>query len=81
MKIRLAAVCALLILTTACGTAPEDQGYEFGKTLDPLPGAPLLDGATVLQRAACAAEAVERYEDDTDQEAFYEGCLRGARRY
>jgi len=81
MKIRLAAAGVLLIALTACGVAPEDQGYEFGKTLDPLPGIPLMDGLSNGQRAACAAEAVIRYQEDTDQEAFFGGCLKGARRY
>lgn len=81
MKIRLAAACMLLAALTACGVAPEDEGYEYGQTLDPLPGIPLLDGLSNGQRAACAAEAVIRYQEDTDQEAFHDGCLKGARRY
>lgn len=71
-------VAALLL--TGCGTAPEDAGYDFGNTLDPLPGVALLDGTSAGQRGACAVESVERYEDDTDQDAFMKGCLDGARR-
>jgi hypothetical protein len=62
------------------GISAEREGYEYGTTLDPLPGAPLLDGTSGGQRGSCAARAVLTYPPGSEQDAFMKGCLDGARR-
>lgn len=62
------------------GVSAEREGYEYGTTLDPLPGVPLLDGTSGGQRGACAAKAVLTYPEGSTQDAFMKGCLDGARR-
>lgn len=89
VRIRFLPAAAVALSASAAGFAlvitlwmptPENMGYDYGRTLEPLPGAPLLDGTSGGQRGACAAKAVLTYNQGDDQDDFMRGCLDGARR-
>ena len=80
MRLIRPALGALLLLTlTACGTAPEDEGETYGRTLRDPDAVATYEGVSADQYAACVSRAVEIYVEADDHEAFIDGCVLGAR--
>jgi hypothetical protein len=72
MKTTARAFALLALLTlAACAPAPEDAGKQFGSGLTSK--GPAIDGLDT-RYGACVSEAIRRYQDTDDQDAFFEAC-------